>query len=128
MLSGMNDELEATKSPKIIRVLNIVMLIFNFLMAFGVIAIKFARATYVEISNQIFSPEGPLMDSAILDLLLRKSMAVLVIVILVVLVIKEKKIKLVKHRLYINMAAFAAIAGYASLLIYLIYLPIFRAS
>lgn len=113
---------------KKIRVLNIVMLIFNFLMALGVISIKFARATYVEISNQIFSPEGPLMDSAILDLLLRKSMAILVIVILLVLVIKEKKIKPVKHRLYINMAAFGAIAGYASLLIYLIYLPIFRAS
>jgi hypothetical protein len=63
-------------------------------MAFGVIAFKFARATYAEICNQIFSPEVPLMDSAILDLSLRKSVAILVVVVLVALVIKEKKLRL----------------------------------
>jgi ABC-type nickel/cobalt efflux system permease component RcnA len=97
-------------------------------MAFGVIVIKFARETYVEISNQLFSLEAPLMDSVMLDLLLRKSMAILVIIFLVALVYKEKKIKSVKHRFFINLAAFAVITCYASLLIYLIYSPVLSAT
>jgi cell division protein FtsW (lipid II flippase) len=89
------------------------MLEFNFLMVVGVIAIKSTRAANAEISNQKLSPEVPLMDLAMLDLLLRKSMAILVVVVLLALVIMEKKIKLVKNRLYLILAAFVAIAGYA---------------
>jgi cell division protein FtsW (lipid II flippase) len=89
------------------------MLVFNFLMVFGVIAIKSTRVANAEISNQKLSPEVPLMDLAMLDLLLRKSMAILVVVVLLALVIMEKKIKLVKNRLYLILAAFVAIAGYA---------------
>ncbi len=124
----MDDELKVNKTSKVARIFNAIMLVVNFLMAFGVIALKFARETYVSISNQIFSPDGPLMDSVILDILLRKSAAVLVIVFLAALVIKEKKVEPVQTRLYINIAAFAAIAGYASLLIYLIYSPVTTAT
>lgn len=124
----MNDTIKVAKTLKLMRVLNIIMLIFNFLIAFGVIAIKFARETYVEISNQLFSPEAPLMDSTILDLLLRKSMAIIVIIFIVALVLKEKKMKSVKHRFYVNLAAFGAITGYASMLIYLIYSPVLSAT
>jgi len=87
---------------KIIRVINIAMLIINFLTTFGIIAIKFARQTYVEISNQHFSPDGPLMDSMVLDLLLRKSVAVFMVLILVALIIKEIKVKSIRNRLYIK--------------------------
>lgn len=83
------------------------------MMVVGVIAIKSTRAANAEISNQKLSPEVPLMDLAMLDLLLRKSMAILVVVVLLALVIMEKKIKLVKNRLYLILAAFVAIAGYA---------------
>jgi cell division protein FtsW (lipid II flippase) len=89
------------------------MLEFNFLMVVGVIAIKSTRVANAEISNQKLSPEVPLMDLAMLDLLLRKSMAILVVVVLLALVIMEKKIKLVKNRLYLILAAFVAIAEYA---------------
>ncbi len=124
----MDDELKVNKTSKVARIFNAIMLVVNFLMAFGVIALKFARETYVSISNQIFSPDGPLMDSVILDILLRRSATVLVIFFLAALVIKEKKVEPVQTRLYINIAAFAAIAGYASLLIYLIYSPVTTAT
>jgi hypothetical protein len=124
----MNDRLEVARTLRIVRVSNIIIFIFNFLIAFGLIAIKLARATYLEISNELFSPEAPLMDSIVLDLLLRKSVAILVIVFLFTLVIKEKKIKSVRHRLCANLIVFAFTAGYASLLIYLIYSPVFHAT
>jgi len=122
----MDDELKVNNTSKIARIFNVIMLIFNFLMALGVTAIKFASESYVSISNQLFPPDGPLMDSVILDILLRKSAVVLIVVFLAVLVFKEIKVKPIRTRLYINIAAFAAIAGYASLLIYLIYSPVVR--
>ncbi len=124
----MNDEVQIAKPSKLVRVFNIALLISNFLMAFGIIAIQFARETYAEISNQIPPPEGPLMDSVLLDLLLRKSIAILVALFLVVLIIKEKKMKTIRNRIYVNLVAFVALAGYASLLVYLIYSPVLSAN
>lgn len=116
------------KPTKIARIINIMLLAFNIVAAMGVIALKFSRATYVEISNQIFSPGTPLMDSTLLDLLLRKSCSVYIVIFVIVLVLKEKRIKTIYRRIRMNIAALACIMIYTSLLLYLIYGPVIRAA
>jgi hypothetical protein len=129
-VSLMNEKSNPTdeKPTKVARMINIILLIFNLVAAMGVISLKFSRATYVEISNQIFSPETPLMDSTLLDLLLRKSCAIFIVIFVIVVLLKEKRIKAVYKRIRVNMAALACIMIYTFLLLNLVYGPVIRAA
>lgn len=120
---GSDDE----KPTKVGRIINIILLVFNSVAAMGVIGLKLSRATYEEISNQIFSPGTPLMDSALLDLLLRKTFAVFIVIFVFLVVLKERRIKAVYRRICINIAALIFIMIYASMLLCLIYGPVIRA-
>ncbi|MGD9006544.1 MAG: hypothetical protein PVG41_01420 [Desulfobacteraceae bacterium] len=122
----MNNKLNPSdkKPTKIAQIINIILLIFNLVAAMGVISLKFSRATYIEISNQIFSPGTPLMDSILLDLLLRKSCAVFIVIFAVIVVLKEKRIKTMYNRIRMNIAALACIMMYTFLLLYLVYKPV----
>jgi hypothetical protein len=69
------------KPTRVARIINIILLVFNLVAALGVISLKLSRGTYVEINNQIFPPGTPLMDSTVLDLLLRKSCVVFIVIL-----------------------------------------------
>lgn len=108
--------------------MNIILLVFNLVAAMGVISLKFSRATYVEISNQIFPPKTPLMDSTLLDLLLSKGCAVFIVLFMIVVVLKETRIKNIYKRIRVNIAALACIMIYTFLLLYLVYGPVISAA
>jgi hypothetical protein len=128
--SLMNGKLNPSdeKPTKVARIINIILLVFNFVAAMGVISLKFSRATYLEMSDQIFSPGTPLMDSTLLDLLLRKSCAVFIVIFVIVVLLKEKRIKAIYKRIRVNIAALACIMLYTFLLLYLVYGPVIRAA
>ncbi len=120
----MNDDLAIEKQSKAAIILNVILLVFNFVLALGVIALKFSRETYVEISNQIYSPDKPLMDSTMLDFMLQKGMSIVIFIILAWIVGKEIRIKSIHRRLRLNLAVFVGLSAYATLLLYLIYVPV----
>ena len=106
---------------------NTILIVINFLLAIGIIVLNFSRDGYTEISKQIFSEDTSLMDSPLLDALLRKETSILIFGILVWLVIKEKKIKPLKRRIIQNMYALIGLVVFAALLFYLLYAPIIHA-
>lgn len=93
-----------------------------------VIALKFSRNTYQEISNEIFSPDKALMDSGMLDFLLRKEFAIIVVLFLGLIVLKEIRISSIRKRLKINLAALIGLLAYAAMLLYMIYSPVITAA
>lgn len=123
----MNKNLSVGTSSKAVRFLNMALLIVSTITAIGVIAINSSRDYFVQISNQIFSPEKPLMDSYVLDLLLRKGTSIIILIFTGWIILKEKKIESVRRRLGFNIVAFAGLAVYAVLIIYFIYAPIWHA-
>ena len=123
----MNKNLSVSNSSKAVRFLNMALLIVSTITAIGVIAINSSRDYFVQISNQIFSPEKPLMDSYVLDLLLRKGTSIIILIFTGWIILKEKKIESVRRRLGFNIVALAGLAVYAVLIIYFIYAPIWHA-
>lgn len=124
----MNHNLSIPSASKTVRVLNIVILAMSVLTAFGVIALNFSREFYSQISSQIFSPEKPLMNSVILDLLMRKGVSFVILILVILMIIKEKRIASVQRRLRINLLSFVGLAAYTVFILYLVYLPIFNAN
>lgn len=124
----MADNIAIGSREKVTYILNILLIIVNFIVAFMVIALKFSRNTYQEISNEIFSPDKALMDSGMLDFLLRKEFAIIVVLFLGLIVLKEIRISSIQKRLKINLAALIGLLAYAAMLLYMIYSPVIRAA
>ena len=115
------------KPKKFAIITNSLLLVINFLLAIGIIVLNFSRDRYTEISKQIFTEDTSLMNSSLLDAILRKETSILIIVFLAFLVIKEKRIKHLKNRILYNIYAFICLMIYEALLLYLIYSPIIHA-
>ncbi len=128
VLLEMADNIAIGSREKVTYILNILLIIVNFIVAFMVIALKFSRNTYQEISNEIFSPDKALMDSGMLDFLLRKEFAIIVVLFLGLIVLKEIRISSIQKRLKINLAALIGLLAYAAMLLYMIYSPVIRAA
>ena len=124
----MADNIAIGSREKVTYILNILLIIVNFIVAFVVIALKFSRNTYQEISNEIFSPDKALMDSGMLDFLLRKEIAIIVVLFLGLIVLKEIRISSIRKRLKINLAALIGLLAYAAMLLYMIYSPVITAA
>lgn len=124
----MADNIAIGSREKVTYILNILLIIVNFIVAFMVIALKFSRNTYQEISNEIFSPDKALMDSGMLDFLLRKEFAIIVVLFLGLIVLKEIRISSIQKRLKINLAALIGLLAYAAMLLYMIYSPVITAA
>ncbi len=123
----MSDNIAIEKQSKAVLILNIILLIYNFIMAMGLMAFKFSRENYVEISNAIHSSDEPLMGSAVLDFLMQKEMSIIIVIIMVLIVVKEKRMKSIYQRLRWNLASVVALTAYTASLLYMIYLPILNA-
>ena len=128
VLLEMADNIAIGSREKVTYILNILLIIVNFIVAFMVIALKFSRNTYQEISNEIFSPDKALMDSGMLDFLLRKEFAIIVVLFLGLIVLKEIRISSIRKRLKINLAALIGLLAYAAMLLYMIYSPVITAA
>jgi hypothetical protein len=128
VLLEMADNIAIGSREKVTYILNILLIIVNFMVAFVVIALKFSRNTYQEISNEIFSPDKALMDSGMLDFLLKKEIAFIVVLFLGLIVLKEIRISSIRKRLKINLAALIGLLAYAAMLLYMIYSPVITAA
>lgn len=123
----MNSNGAIEKPTKVVFIINIILVGINIILSFGTIALHFSRGIYAEISEQIFSMDKPLMDSAILDLLLRKELSIIIFAVLVWTVMKERKKNPIKRRMLQNAYALIGLTAYNTLLLYLIYKPILQA-
>jgi hypothetical protein len=128
VLLEMADNIVIGNREKITYILNILLIIVNFLVASVIIALKFSRNTYQEISNEIFSSDRALMDSGMLDFLLRKEIAIIVVLFLGLVVLKEIRVSSIRKRLNINLAVFVGFVAYATMLLYMIYYPVIAAA
>lgn len=108
---------------KFARFVNFILIIMAFIENAGLIALNFSRPSYVEISNDIFSADAPLMNSVLLDMVLRPVMSIVPIGLMVWLVIKEAKIKSLYRRLFINAVVFAGMMIYLLMILFLLYSP-----
>lgn len=98
------------------------------LMGMGIIGLKLSREAYVQISNQIYSANNPLMDSVVLDFLMQKEMSIVIVIIITWILVIEIKIKPIHRRLRLNFMSFIGLTAYTGLLIYLIYSPVINAN
>lgn len=121
--------ISAIENPnKVTQIFNVLLIIVNFFIAFAIIVLKFSRTTYQEISNEIFSPDKPLMNSGVLDFLLRKEISIVVVLFLGLIVFKEFKISSIRKCLQMNLIAFFGLLAYVAMLLYLIYSPVISAT
>lgn len=119
---------EQTQKPKKLpKIGNIILVAFNLIFIFGIISINFSRDEYFEVSNQVFPPDSPLMNSSILDLLVQNGISVVFAILLIGIVIKEIKIKPIGKRIRINSIILACLCAYSIILLYMLYSPVLSA-
>lgn len=122
----MNDATIMQVRNRFARFVNFILIIMAFIENAGLIALNFSRSIYTEISNDIFSAEAPLMNSILLDMILRPVMSIVPIGLMVLLGIKETKIKSLYRRLFINAAVFAGMMIYLFMILFLLYSPVIK--
>jgi hypothetical protein len=118
-----NDE-QIEKPKKLPKIGNIILFIFNLIFIFGIISINFSRDAYVEISDQVFSPNSPLMNSDILDLLVQKGASVIFVMLLAWTALKEIRIKPLGKRIRLNSIILFCLCAYSIFLLYMLYSPV----
>ena len=124
----MKKENTSKRTTKLAVVINIILIVINFLLAFGIIVLNFSRGVYTEITKEIFMVDKPLMNSALLDFLLRKEFSIFIIVLLVWIAIKERRRNPIKRRIILNLYPLIGLTAYNALLLYIIYMPIIHAN
>ena len=105
---------EKTEKPKKLpKIGNIILVAFNLFFIFGIISINFSRDEYIEISNQVFPPNSPLMNSSILDILVQKGFSIVFAILLAWIVIKEIVIRPLIRRIRFNFIILACLCVYS---------------
>ena len=91
---------------KLLKISNIIVLIIQ-LLTLVLLSLKMLTRSDIEsLSAQIYSADGYLMNSLILDILIRKEAAIVVGITILFSIIKEIKMSSLKIRMLINSSLF----------------------
>ena len=116
---------EKTEKPKKLpKIGNRILVAFNLFFIFGIISINFSRDEYIEISNQVFPPNSPPMNSSILDIFVQKGFSIVFVILLAWIIIKEIKIRPLSRRIRLNFNILACLCVYSIFLLYMLYSPV----
>jgi hypothetical protein len=105
-------------NKKSVLVFNYLLLIINIILILGAVAIIFSRNTFIDISEEIYKQGSPIMGSVVLDLVLRKEVAFILIGYMIILLFKECIIKVFRSKLYINLCSLIFLLGFVFFLIF----------
>ena len=105
-------------NKKSVLVFNYLLLIINIILILGAVAIIFSRNTFIDISEEIYQQGSPIMGSVVLDLVLRKEVAFILIGYMIILLFKECIIKVFRSKLYINLCSLIFLLGFVFFLIF----------
>lgn len=105
-------------NKKSVLVFNYLLLIINIILILGAVAIIFSRNTFIDISEEIYQQGSPIMGTVVLDLVLRKEVAFILIGYMIILLFKECIIKVFRSKLYINLCSLIFLLGFVFFLIF----------
>lgn len=121
---NVNQDVMHPGSPSFLKRLgNMLLILAQLLSGFALSAIMFSRETYRDISRNIFAQPDPIMGSPLLDVLIRKELAFVVLLILLGVLAKEFYIKSFSRRVVINMSGFVGLMLLSFVVVWLLYTP-----